>query len=366
MTKGYKTRYKAKLPDRDVDMFVAMYQLQVVSEDDLVAIFHEGRGYGKKRIQQLTREGYLERTYKVREKGSRQPGQAYGTVFGLTDQAIAELAKIEKIEKISYPPRRARDLRLPTLEMLQQLEVSKIALNIERAGWKVLGRMDSKQQLSLSHYSMIQLVITSPEGEPYQVYVVKKSIQDQTLTKLITELGEIKHKSIILYKTEGKTAKAIGEKTPAFESIVNKITEQDISKQELCLIPMTEWEEGGRMRNFAIEALLNSSEGQVERYLRKRYGKVRYSDNLFHFGNMVVEQEGIDYLVCNYLRRDQTALRALARYLTQSEYEKNKKGAIVLTWIGFVKEAQQIIDSYQRRDFIQVKGLTIKDIIDSQ
>ncbi|MDR3543313.1 MAG: hypothetical protein P4L69_20485 [Desulfosporosinus sp.] len=44
MTKGYKTRYKAKLPDRDVGMFVAMYQLQVVSEDDLVAIFHEGRG----------------------------------------------------------------------------------------------------------------------------------------------------------------------------------------------------------------------------------------------------------------------------------------------------------------------------------
>ncbi|MDR3543312.1 MAG: hypothetical protein P4L69_20480 [Desulfosporosinus sp.] len=105
---------------------------------------------------------------------------------------------------------------------------------------------------------------------------------------------------------------------------------------------------------------------QVERYLCKLYGKVRYSDNLFHFGNMVVEQEGIDYLVCNYLRRDQTALRALARYLTRSEYEKNKKGAIVLTWIGFAEEAQQIIDSYQKRDFIKVKGLTAKEIKDSQ
>ena len=71
-------------------------------------------------------------------------------------------------------------------------------------------------------------------------------------------------------------------------------------------------------------------------------------------------------MICNYLRRDQTALRALARYLTRTEYENTGKGAIVLTWRGFVDEAQQIIDDYQKRDFIQVKEVTIQEIIDSQ
>jgi hypothetical protein len=363
MKKGYKMRYQAEVPDRDIDMFLAMYQLQVVSEDDLVAIFHGGRVYGKKRIQKLTNDGYLERTYKVREKGSQQPGQANGTVYGLTDKAIVELARIEKI---SSPPRRARDLRLPTLEMLQQLEVSKIALNIERSGWKVLGRMDSKQQLGLSHYSLTQMAVTSPEGETYQAYVLNHNIQDQTLTKLVVELGEIKRKSIILYKTEGKTSKAIAEKTPAYEAIANKITEQSLTKRELCLLPMAEWGDRGKIRNFAIEALLNSSEVQVEKYLRKQYGKIRFSDNPYHFGKMVVEQEGKEYVVCNYLRRDQTALRLLARYLTQSEYENWGKGAIVLTWTGFAGEAQEIIDSYQKREFIKVKGVVVTDIQDSQ
>lgn len=130
---------------------------------------------------------------------------------------------------------------------------------------------------------------------------------------------------IILYKTEGNTAKAIGEKTPAYEAIVNKITEQNILKHELCLIPMTEWEDGGNMRNFALEALLNSSEGQVERYVRKRYGKIRFIDNRYHYGNTVVEQEGKEYVVCNYLRRDQTALRLLVRYLSEVNTRTTEK-----------------------------------------
>ena len=108
MSKGYKTKYKAKLPDRDINMFVPIYQMQVVSEDDLVEIYHGGRGYGKRRIQKLTNDGYLERHYKVRGKGSKQPGQAYGTAFGLTDQGIAELARTGKT---GQPPRRAREDR---------------------------------------------------------------------------------------------------------------------------------------------------------------------------------------------------------------------------------------------------------------
>ena len=352
-----KAKYKAKLPDRDVDMIAAIYQLQVVSRDDLVDIYHGGRGYGEDRLQLLRRDGYLERIYKVRGKGSKQPGQANGTAYGLTDQAIAELVRIEKINR---PPRRARDLRLPTKEMLLQLEVSKIALNVEKVGWKILGSMDGKQQLGLPPNYLTHLVLTSPVGETYRVYVLNKSIQDQTLTRLISELGETNHKSIILYKADSPM-----EETPAYKSIVNKITEQNISRHELCLIPMVEWEEMGRIRNLAIECLSNSEESQVEQYLKKQYGRIRYSDNRYHFGKMVVEQEGKDFMICNYLRRDQTALRALARHLTRSEYDNIGKGAIVLTWRGFAYEVQQVIDSYQKRDFIQVKGVTTQEIIES-
>lgn len=245
--------------------------------------------------------------------------------------------------------------------MLLRIEASKIAINIAKIGWQVKGGKDSKPQLSLSANSLTQMVLTSPVKETYQVYVLNKSIQDQTLTKLISELGEIKRKSIILYKADNPM-----EQTLAYKSIVNKITERDISKYELCLIPMAEWEEGGRIRNFAIESLSNSEESQVEKYLQKRYGKIRYSDNRYHFGNIVVEQGGKEYMICNYLRRDQTVLRALSRNLTRSEYENIKKEAIVLTWNGFVKEAQQIIDSYQKRDFIKVIGVTVKEIFDSQ
>lgn len=352
-----KEKYRGKLPDRDIEVLTAIYQLQAVAKNDLVDVFYGGRGYGEDRLQQLCIMKYLERSYKVRGKGSEHPGQANGTVYSVTDLAIAELLRVGKISQ----PRRARDLKLPTQEMLLRIEVSKIAVNLEKAGWGILGSMDGKQRLGLPPTSPMQLALTTPEGKTYRVYVLNRHIQDQTLVKLVAELGENKSGSIVLYKAD-----TFSEQTPAYLAFVNEITERRTTPYELCLIPMVEWRDEEKKRNFSIEALANSDDGKVEQYLRKRYGRIKYSDNRYHFGNIVVEQDGKEYMVCNYLRRDHTALHALARNLTISEYQNMGKGAVVLTWNGLADEAQQILDSYQSRGFIKVEGITVHDILSSQ
>lgn len=348
---GFKTR----LTKRDITMLLEMYQLQAIRARDLVDVYFNGKRHGFDRLQELCARKYIEREFTVKDSG-----QQNHSVYNIADDGINVLYRLGELGDKSQP-RRARDNKLQTLEMLLRIEASKIAINIAKAGWQVKGGKDGKQQLSLPPNSLTQMVLTSAEGETYQVYVCNKSIQDQTLSKLIAELEETKHKSIILYKADNPM-----EETPAYKSIVNKITEQDISKHELCLLPMAEWEEDGRIRNLAIECLINSDQSQVEQYLAKHYSRIRYSDNRYHFGEIVVEEEGKDYMVCSYLRRDQTSLRALARHLTRSEYENIGTGAIVLTWRGFADEVQQVIDSYQKRDFIQVRGMTTQEIIESQ
>ena len=250
---------------------------------------------------------------------------------------------------------------LATQEMLVRIEVSKVAINLERAGWKFIGGRDGKRTLGLQPTSPMQLGFTTPEGKTYQVYVLNKSSQEQTLIRIITELKGSRHGGIVLYKADSP-----GEETPAYVDFLKLLTEQEVAMNELCLIPLATYthEKDGK-QNFPINALLHGGAAQVEQYLRQHYERFKYSDNRYGFGSMVVEQGGREYLVCNYLWHDRAALRLLTKHLTQTEYRNTGKGGIILTWKGFAREVRQTIDSVQKRDFIKVEGIEMRDIVES-
>lgn len=224
-----------------------------------------------------------------------------------------------------------------------------------------MGGREGKTQLSLQSTSPMQFVFTSPEKKAYRVYVLNKNSHDPTLVKIITEIKDSKQGIIVLYKTDHPL-----DKTPAYWDFVKIITEQSLGDEELCIIPLATLETEAGERDIATECLVYGGDKQAEEYLRKRYSRLKYGDNQYGFGEMVVVQDGAEYLVCNYLRRDQKALRMLARHYNHEEYRKTGREAIVLTWNGFAGEVRQLIDSYQKRDFIKVEGITVRDIIDSQ
>lgn len=342
--------YKTRLSERDLIILMEIYQLQAIRARDLAKVHYKSERHGLQRLQDLCWRGYIERTFTVKGTGQRNQ-----SVYNISDKGIEELYKLGRINQ----ERRARDLKLPTMEMLTRIEVSKIAISLEKAGWQVLGSRDGKIHLGLNPKSTMQLALTTPEGKTYQAYVLNKSILDQTLSNLIGELNENKYGSIVLYKAD-----TFREITLAYQNLVKEITEEQVTSLELCLIPMFEWNgEGGTKRNFALETLLYGD--KIEPYLRKHYDRVKYGDNRYHFGNLIVEQGESEFMVCNYLCRDQSAIRTLARNYTITEYKNIRKGVIVLTWNGLVEEARQIIDSYQIRDFIQIQGITVQDISDS-
>lgn len=345
--------YKTRLSERDVTILMEMYQLQAIRARDLVDIHFGGKEYGLQRLQRLCDKGYLERTFTVRDNGQRNQ-----SVYNITDKGIEELSKLEKISQ----ERRARDLKLPTWEMLARIEVSKVAINLEQAGWSIVGSRDAKPLLGLPPNSIMQCFLTSPkpEEERYQVYLMGKTIKENTLTKLFTELEENKYGGLVLYK-----AGAMVEKTSAYLDFVKKITEEHITTNQLCLIPLVEWEASGKKQNFVINAMLYGGQVQMEQYLRKRYGRIKYGDNRYHFGNIIVAHGGQEYFVCNYLRRDISSLKMLAENFTLEDHRSTGKGAIVVTWRGYAEEVRQTIDSIQKREFIQVEGITVQDIIDS-
>jgi len=350
--------YKTRLSERDIVILEELYQLQAIRARDLVDVYFNGGDYGLQRLQRVCDKGYIERTYTVKNSGQRNY-----SVYNITDKGIEELLKLGKIAQ----ERRARDLRLTGWEMLARIDVSKVAINLEQMGWEIVGSRDAKQILGLPWNSSIQCLFRSPvpERKQYRVYYMGQTIKENTLIKLQIELEEDKSSSLIMYKTD-----EILEETPAYLDFVKHYTEQRISlyNSSICLMPLVEWENAatGERQNFVINALLYGGQPQLEHYLRNQYDRVKYGDNRYYFGNIIVEQEGQEYLVCNYLQRDKMALGMLAENLTLEEYRKTGKGAIVITWNGFVREVQEIIDSYQKRDFIKVKGITVQDIIDSQ
>ena len=348
MREGYKTRHS----DRDIEILLAVYHLQAILMGDIEDTYYGGRKKGREKLQQQCDRGYLER----RHIPNKKRGGSF-SVYEIKEKGIELLFNLGKIEQ----KRRARDLSLPRVEMADRVEISKVAINLTQSGWSFLGSSDGKKEEELPNTSLMQCLLTSPEKRNYQVYIVHESITENKLTKLIQELTSNKNGSLVLYK-----ARFAEDETPAYKAIVKEFTESHLAINELCLIPLVELEQGGEKINLTMQMLKHSGAEKVKKYLQRQYGKVRYSDNRYGFGDMVVEQIGGDYDICNYLRRDRSALRLLAENLTRSEYQNVGKGAIVLTWNGFVKEAQQIIDGYQKRDFIQVKGLTIRDIIDSQ
>jgi len=355
MTKGYKTKYKGSLPDRDIDVLWMIYQLQAVLTRDLISAYYTSEQTGKQRLIKLNDKEYI-----TKRRTVNKDGQADGSVCSIADKAIDELIRVGKTGK----NRRARDMQLPTKEMLLRIEVSKVAISLDKAGWEILGSREAKIRLGLQPNTPLQFLFTSPEEQAYQVYVLDENADNQTLVNITTELRESKRRHMIIYKTKGPEEISI-----VHDNLAKLIVDQRIYPAELCLIPLTEYEdklEKGKIRNMAIELLTTSSHKQLENYLRKQYGKVKYSDNLYGFGDMVVEQEGKDYHVCNYLRRDRTSLWLLAQHLTESAYQRTGKGAIVVTWQGYVNEVREIINSVQKRAFIKVKWVRVQDIVDSQ
>jgi hypothetical protein len=348
--------YKTRLSKRDITILIELYQLQAIRARDIVDAHYGGKEYGFQRLQRVCDKGYIERTFTVRDNGQR-----YRSVYSITDKGVEELLKTEVIKQ----ERRARDLKLMTGEMLERIDVSKVAINLEKAGWEILGSRDAKPLLGLPTNSIMQCFFTSPkpEDEKYRVYLMGNTIKENTLTKLYTELAESKSASIVLYKTE-----EIREETPAYQDFVKKITEERILPSQLCLLPLVEFAEKGseERKNFVINAMLYGGQTQLEQYLRSKYGVIRYSDNRYHFGNVIIEQEGEEYYVCNYLRRDRVALKMLVEGFTIDDHRSTGKKVVVVTWKGYVDEVRSAIDSYQKRDFIQVKGITVQDIIDSQ
>jgi hypothetical protein len=333
-----------------------LYQLQAIRARDLVETHFRGKEYGLQRLQRLCDKGYLERTFTVRENGQRNH-----SVYSISDKGVDELLKIQKISQ----ERRARDLKLPTMEMLTRIDVSNVVINLEKAGWTFVGGRDAKPLLGLPANSLLQCFLTSPKPaeERYRVYLMGRTIKENTLTKLITELEGNKYGSLILYKAD-----AVLEITPAYKDFVKKVTEERMLVNELCLVPMLEWmdELNGIKRNFALNTMMYGGQMQLERYLKKRYGKVKYGDNRYYFGNTIVEHGGNEYYVCNYLRCDITALRALAENYTIEDYRSMGKGVIVVAWMGHVEEVRETIDNVQERGFIKVEGVTTQDIIDGQ
>jgi len=349
--------YKTRLSERDILILRELFQLQAIRASDLVDTHFKGKEYGLQRLQRVCDKGYIERTFTVRDNGQRNQ-----SVYNITDKGIEELLKLGEIRD----ERRARDLKLTGWEMLARIEVSKIAINLAKVGWEIVGSRDTKQRLGLPWNSNIQCLFVSPapEHKQYRVYYMGQTIKENTLIKLQAELEEDKNCSLILYKTD-----EILEETPAYLEFVKQYTNWNISlfHSPMCLMPLIEWDNAtGERQNFVLNALLHGGQPQLEQYLQRHCDRVKYGDNRYYFGNIIVEQGGKEYLVCNYLQRDKTALKMLTENLTLEEYQKTGKGAIVITWNGFVREVQDAIDGYQKRDFIEIKGVTVRDIVESE
>ncbi|SPF43333.1 hypothetical protein SBF1_2820004 [Candidatus Desulfosporosinus infrequens] len=81
------------------------------------------------------------------------------SVYEIKEKGIELLFNLGKIEQ----KRRAKDLSLPRVEMLDRVEISKLAINLTQSGWSFLGSSDGKKEEELPNTSLMQCLLTSPE-----------------------------------------------------------------------------------------------------------------------------------------------------------------------------------------------------------
>jgi hypothetical protein len=342
---------KMNLVDRDIKILSAIYQLQAVRAIDIADAYYTGKNYGMARMQRLVERGYLERSYTVTPQGRRNHA-----VLQISEKGIDALVSIGVIKE--QERRRARDLKLSGWDMVQRVDVSRICIHLAKAGWRFMSAQEAKQKHNINPSSIMHCCLISPDKEIYQTYRMGVTIKESTLAKLVSELGENRYSSLILYD-----AKEPLEKTEAYQSLLSELQRQQVFVNELCLIPLVDYFAGLGSFSLGVTMLKNSTNMHIWHYIHRNFGFVGHMSNRYGFGSMYTKIGEEDYLICNYLRRNLTALKMLARTLTISEHRNSGYNAFVLTWQGFKDEVQEEIDRVQPgRDFIQILPVLSKDL----
>jgi hypothetical protein len=342
---------KMNLVDRDIKILSAIYQLQAVRAIDIADAYYTGKNYGMARMQRLVERGYLERSYTVTPQGRRNHA-----VLQISEKGVDALVSVGVVKE--QERRRARDLKLSGWDMVQRVDVSRICIHLAKAGWSFMSAQEAKQKYNINHTSIMHCCLISPDNEIYQTYRMGVTIKENVLAKLVSELGENRHSSLILYD-----AKEPLEKTEAYQSLLSELQRQQVFVNELCLIPLVDYFAGLGSFSLGVTMLKNSTANHIWNYFWRNYGFVSHMSNRYGFGTMYTKINDKDYIICNYLRRNLTALKMLARTLTISEHRNSGYNAFVLTWQGFKDEVQEEIDRVQPgRDFIQILPVLSKDM----
>ncbi|ALP37986.1 hypothetical protein ASL14_19130 [Paenibacillus sp. IHB B 3084] len=195
--------------ERDVNILYELYKVREMTKQQIVQSYFEGNlKYGNRRLYMLRDEGLV--TSGV-HGGNGQGGKRVRTAYyRLTERGLELLRKKGVVEESKY---RARDLELTVQQRQYIIDANELHIRLPDVIY-----MDSraiKRKYNLNRGNLTVGGFNNEKGD-FMIFILNGDAKEQTLQKILMEIGAKEHVSgyLVYYKSESVKR--------AFESLCDK------------------------------------------------------------------------------------------------------------------------------------------------
>lgn len=309
--------------ERDLNILKDLYDYRTLTTRQVLANYFDKPAYCYQRMHLLRKDGLINSRPLVGVFGQKQT-----SCYFITDKGIRLLLREGMIEE---PVRKAKNIAVKGPHLRYVTEVNEIYLQLRDHGWLMMSGREVKRKYRLNRSSLIQGMIIDKDKECYGVYLVSDNPVEQTVSKIVTEIGNSRIPSHIVFCKGKNGYEMIRERADRMNVFVGG---------SLNILPFS--------NGVRILKSLRSASCIVNLY--GRYGEVsRVNEGRMPYKH-VIQHKGEEKYVTQLLTGDLMTHFSLSKY-NHDMYKRERKGILVLAWAAQRKEIEKLFQSYPHIEF---------------
>ncbi|MDX8367205.1 replication-relaxation family protein [Cytobacillus sp. IB215665] len=269
-----------------------LYRYQTLTIEQLKKVHfkgHEGSVYVS--LHRMKKRGLVSSTCRVNEKGKK-----IAACYFITEKGIGHLEEVGLL----HEKRRAYDNKPSGKKIPYLIDINNMYVDLQESGYEMLNARDWKEQHHLNRNALVKAGLRTPDGKEYGVYLFETDLEESiTLPRFKKEIKEASQSNRFIIFFKGKDS---------YKKFKNSLGHEELTKGEMCLLPY----------NLGKKLLgeLPKQDHLVKVFTN--YGEVKINDRsntvTSSFADYILEKDGQEFYVCNYVFGNEVALYFLTKY----------------------------------------------------
>jgi len=301
-----------------------LYRYRILTVEQIRKVHFRGREKSTyTTLDRLKRKGWVDSTCKVNKQGKKVAACYYITGRGLT-----ELVSEGKV----HNPRRAYDNKPEGKKIPFLVDINDLYADLSPSGYEMIDAREWKNIHNMNRNALVKAGLRTIDGKDYGVYLFETDVNEQiTLSRIKREILDNGQSNRFIMFFKGMTA---------YNKFKKHMDNVELTKGEMCLLP---YRLGRRLL-----AELPTQENFVNIFTK--YGKIKTNDGLntltSAFAEYILEKDGKEAYICNYILNNEVALYYLSRY-TYDRYQRDGRQVYVF----YSKAIQKITNQNFQNNF---------------